>query len=107
MVRTRTEKRRLQKEQQVAEAAAAIAGVPTGSREMIVLCKSDLQALIDSSVQRGIKEGMAALALSLSQAPSPVARVNSPPKDEEQAPSVSASSSYCYVKVNFGAVPQM
>uniref|UniRef100_A0A0G4GBZ4 Uncharacterized protein n=1 Tax=Chromera velia CCMP2878 TaxID=1169474 RepID=A0A0G4GBZ4_9ALVE len=50
---------------------------------------------------------MAALALSLSQAPSPVAHVNSPPENEEQAPSVSASSSYCYVKVDFGAMPQI
>uniref|UniRef100_A0A0G4GFY5 Uncharacterized protein n=1 Tax=Chromera velia CCMP2878 TaxID=1169474 RepID=A0A0G4GFY5_9ALVE len=50
---------------------------------------------------------MAALAPSLSQAPSPVARVDSPPEDEEQAPSVSASFSYCYMKVDFGAVPQM
>eukprot|EP00820_Chromera_velia_P018560 Cvel_27578.t1-p1 / transcript=Cvel_27578.t1 / gene=Cvel_27578 / organism=Chromera_velia_CCMP2878 / gene_product=hypothetical protein / transcript_product=hypothetical protein / location=Cvel_scaffold3468:1-911(-) / protein_length=303 / sequence_SO=supercontig / SO=protein_coding / is_pseudo=false len=108
MVRTRAEKRRLLKEQQAAEAAAAAAGIPTGSEEMIVLSKSDLQALIDSSVQRGIKEEMAALAPSLSQAPSPVdSRVDSPPEDEEQAPSVSASSSYCYVKVNFGAMPQM
>uniref|UniRef100_A0A0G4HWM2 Uncharacterized protein n=1 Tax=Chromera velia CCMP2878 TaxID=1169474 RepID=A0A0G4HWM2_9ALVE len=108
MVRTRAEKRRLQKEQQAAEAAAAAAGVPTGSGEMIVLSKSDLQALIDSSVQRGIKEEMAALAPSLSQAPSPVdSRVDSPLEDEEQTPSVSASSSYCYVKVDFGAVPQM
>uniref|UniRef100_A0A0G4FR52 Uncharacterized protein n=1 Tax=Chromera velia CCMP2878 TaxID=1169474 RepID=A0A0G4FR52_9ALVE len=107
MVRTCAEKRRLQKEQQAAEAAAAAAGVLTGSREMIVLSKSDLQALIDSSVQRGIKEEMAALAPSLLQAPSPVARVDSPPEDEEQAPSMSASFSYCYVKVDFGAVPQM
>uniref|UniRef100_A0A0G4HDU1 Uncharacterized protein n=1 Tax=Chromera velia CCMP2878 TaxID=1169474 RepID=A0A0G4HDU1_9ALVE len=75
---------------------------------MIVLFKSDLQALIDSSVQRGIKEEMAALAPSLSQAPSPVDfHVDSPPEDKEQAPSVSASSSYCYVKVDFTAVPQM
>uniref|UniRef100_A0A0G4HRD8 Uncharacterized protein n=1 Tax=Chromera velia CCMP2878 TaxID=1169474 RepID=A0A0G4HRD8_9ALVE len=104
MVRTRAEKRRLQKEQQATEAAAAAAGVLTGSGEMIVLSKSDLQALIDSSVQRGIKEEMAALAPSLSQAPSPV---DSPLEDEEQAPSMSTSSSYCYVKVDFGAVPQM
>uniref|UniRef100_A0A0G4HZJ8 Uncharacterized protein n=1 Tax=Chromera velia CCMP2878 TaxID=1169474 RepID=A0A0G4HZJ8_9ALVE len=108
MVRTCAEKRRLLKEQQAAEAAMATAGIPTGSGEMIILSKSDLQALIDSSVQRGIKEEMAALAPSLSQAPSPIdSHVDSPPEDEEQAPSVFASSSYCYVKVDFGAVPQM
>uniref|UniRef100_A0A0G4HJ68 Uncharacterized protein n=1 Tax=Chromera velia CCMP2878 TaxID=1169474 RepID=A0A0G4HJ68_9ALVE len=112
MVETRAEKRARKKAEEAAAKAAA--AVQADGQEMIVLSRKDLQSLIDSSVQKGIQQGMAALAPggpSLSTAPvmpsPPVALSQEADEKEEEAPFAPVLSSYWYMKVDFAAVLQI
>uniref|UniRef100_A0A0G4FTA3 Uncharacterized protein n=1 Tax=Chromera velia CCMP2878 TaxID=1169474 RepID=A0A0G4FTA3_9ALVE len=109
MIETQAEKRARKKAEEAAAKAAAAA--QADGQEIIVLSRKDLQSLIDSSIQKGIQQEMAALAPSLSTAlvvPSSIVAL-SPKADEEEeeAPFAPVLSSYRYVKVDFAAVPQI